>query len=180
MFEPLFSRLSDSYHRSRLTIRVSGTATAGIQKHSPTRSITMRDHESIHGGAGLSHYTLYMQDYGGPVGFRMALVHPERIEALMVQGCGSAQRRLGSKLKTRRAFWADRIGQRRRAADKSLILAPRARAHRKRSECWSAMTPICGPMNSTFRNQPGQAEIQSDLFYDYRTNVDSYQGGKHG
>ena len=36
---------------------------------------------------GLSRYTLYMQDYGGPVGFRMALAHPDRIEALI--GAGS-------------------------------------------------------------------------------------------
>jgi pimeloyl-ACP methyl ester carboxylesterase len=35
---------------------------------------------------GLSRYTLYMQDYGRPVGFRMALVYPDRIEALIVQG----------------------------------------------------------------------------------------------
>src|SRR6202453_4830260 len=34
---------------------------------------------------GLSRYTLYMQDYGGPVGFRMALTHPERAQALIVQ-----------------------------------------------------------------------------------------------
>jgi hypothetical protein len=34
---------------------------------------------------GLPRYTLYMQDYGGPVGFRMALAHPDRIEALIVQ-----------------------------------------------------------------------------------------------
>jgi pimeloyl-ACP methyl ester carboxylesterase len=33
---------------------------------------------------GLSRYTLYMQDYGGPVGFRMALTHPDRIDALIV------------------------------------------------------------------------------------------------
>ena len=33
----------------------------------------------------LSKYTLYMQDYGGPVGFRMALAHPDRVEALIVQ-----------------------------------------------------------------------------------------------
>jgi len=47
---------------------------------------------------GLSHYTLYMQDYGGSVGFRMALVHPERIEALMVQDAVAHNERLGSKL----------------------------------------------------------------------------------
>ena len=34
---------------------------------------------------GLSRYTLYMRDYGGPVGFRMALAHPDRTEALIVQ-----------------------------------------------------------------------------------------------
>jgi pimeloyl-ACP methyl ester carboxylesterase len=38
----------------------------------------------------LSHYTLYMQDYGGPVGFRMALAHPERVDALIVQGAVAA------------------------------------------------------------------------------------------
>jgi pimeloyl-ACP methyl ester carboxylesterase len=34
---------------------------------------------------GISRYTLYMQDYGAPVGFRVALAHPNRIEALIVQ-----------------------------------------------------------------------------------------------
>ena len=36
------------------------------------------------------------------------------------------------------------------------------------------MTPISGRMNLAFSSQPGQAEIQSNLFYDYRTNVDAY------
>ncbi len=34
---------------------------------------------------GLSRYTPYMQDHGGPVGFRMAMPHPDRVEALIVQ-----------------------------------------------------------------------------------------------
>ncbi len=36
------------------------------------------------------------------------------------------------------------------------------------------MTRIFGPMNLLFSSQPGKADIQSDLFYDYRTNVDAY------
>src|SRR5207244_3382568 len=44
-----------------------------------------RDHESLHRSARALALQLYMQDYGGPVGFRMALAHPERIEALIVQ-----------------------------------------------------------------------------------------------
>ena len=39
---------------------------------------------------------------------------------------------------------------------------------------WNAMTMTCGRTNFAFLNQPGQVEIQSDLFYDYRTNVQNY------
>ena len=53
-------------------------------------------------------YTLYMQDYGGPVGFRMALTHPERVEALIVQDSVAHNEGLGANWKTRRAFWANR------------------------------------------------------------------------
>src|SRR6202035_4989507 len=49
-----------------------------------------------------------MQDYGGPVGFRMALAHPERIEALIVQDAVAHDTGLGANWNVRRAFWADR------------------------------------------------------------------------
>ena len=45
---------------------------------------------------GLSRYTMYMQDYGGPVGFRMALAHPDRIEALIVQNAVAHNEGLGA------------------------------------------------------------------------------------
>src|SRR5436853_6874717 len=61
-------------------------------------------------GEALGHarYTLDMQYYGGPVGFRMALAHPERIEALVVQDAVAHNEGLGANWKARRAFWADR------------------------------------------------------------------------
>jgi pimeloyl-ACP methyl ester carboxylesterase len=49
-----------------------------------------------------------MQDYGGPVGFRMALAHPDRIEALIVQDAVAHNEGLGANWQPRRAFWADR------------------------------------------------------------------------
>jgi pimeloyl-ACP methyl ester carboxylesterase len=49
-----------------------------------------------------------MQDYGGPVGFRMVLAHPDRAEALIVQDAVAHNTGLGANWKTRRAFWADR------------------------------------------------------------------------
>src|SRR5256885_4472628 len=56
---------------------------------------------------GLSRYTLYMQDYGGPVGVRMALAHPERIEALIVQDAVAHNEGLGANWKARRGLLGD-------------------------------------------------------------------------
>ena len=102
--------------RARLS-RFRTQRLAGSEDSSRIRSITSRDHESHFTEAlGLSHYTLYMQDYGGPVGFRMALAHPERVDALIVQDAVAHNEGLGANWKTRRAFWADRAAQRSRAA----------------------------------------------------------------
>ena len=57
---------------------------------------------------GLTSYTLVVQDYGGPVGFRLAVVHPERLDALIVQNAVAHEDGLGPLWQTRRDFWADR------------------------------------------------------------------------
>ncbi|HEY0790401.1 MAG TPA: alpha/beta fold hydrolase [Chthoniobacterales bacterium] len=77
---------------------------------------------------GLSRCTLYLQDYGGPVGFRMALAHPDRIEALIVQEAVAHNEGLGANWKTRRAFWADRAAN--ESAPRTNLLSLPARAYR--------------------------------------------------
>jgi pimeloyl-ACP methyl ester carboxylesterase len=56
----------------------------------------------------LKNYALYVQDYGGPVGFRMMLAHPERVQALIVQNTVSHEDGLGPLWQKRREFWANR------------------------------------------------------------------------
>jgi len=109
MFEPLFARLSDRF-------RMVAPDYPGFG-HSdwpdPKKFAYTFDHYAeimnhFTEALGLSHYTLYMQDYGGPVGLRMAVAHPDRIEALIVQNAVAHNEGLGAIWKTRRAFWADR------------------------------------------------------------------------
>jgi pimeloyl-ACP methyl ester carboxylesterase len=57
---------------------------------------------------GLQRFTMYLQDYRGPVRFRMALIHPERVVALIVQNAMAHNEGSGANLKARRAFWTDR------------------------------------------------------------------------
>ena len=114
--------------------------------------------------ARLSRYTIYMQDYGGPVGFRMALAHPECIEALIVQDAVAHNEGLGVNWKTRRAFWADRAANESKLRTNLLSMPTTRTRHVGKIPTWNAMTRISGPMNLAFLSQPGQADIQSDLF----------------
>ena len=160
---------------SRPTIPASGTATGRTRRNSRTRSITIAEiMDHFTEALGLSHYTLYMQDYGGPVGFRMALAHPERVDALIVQDAVAHNEGLGANWKTRRAFWADRAANESALRTNLLSLATTRTRHVGNDPNVERYDPDLWTDEFAFLNQPGQADIQSDLFYDYRTNVDAY------
>jgi pimeloyl-ACP methyl ester carboxylesterase len=175
MFEPLFARLSDRYHLIAPDYPGFGHSDWPDPKkfaYTFDRCAEIMNHFTE--AQGLSRYTLYMQDYGGPVGFRMALQHPERIEALIVQDAVAHNQGLGANWKTRREFWADRAANE-SALRANLLSLEAARArHVGNDPDLERHDPDLWTDEFYFLNRPGQAEIQSDLFYDYRTNVDSY------
>jgi pimeloyl-ACP methyl ester carboxylesterase len=175
MFEPLFSRLSDRYRLIAPDYPGFGHSNWPNPK---TFAYTFDHYADIMNrfteALGLSRCTLYMQDYGGPVGFRMALAHADRIEALIVQDAVAHNEGLGANWKTRRAFWADRAANESTLRTNLLSLATTRTRHMGNDPNVERYDPDLWTDEFYFLNQPGQAEIQSDLFYDYRTNVDSY------
>jgi pimeloyl-ACP methyl ester carboxylesterase len=175
MFEPLFARLSDRY-------RLIAPDYPGFG-HSdwPDPRTFAYTFDRLAGSVdrfteslGIERYTLYMQDYGGPIGFRMALAHPDRVEALIVQNAVAHDEGLGALWKTRRAFWADRAGNEAALRANLLSLATTRTRHVGTDPNVERYDPDLWTDEFAFLNQPGQAEIQSDLFYDYRTNVEAY------
>jgi pimeloyl-ACP methyl ester carboxylesterase len=115
-----------------------------------------------------------MQDYGGPVGFRMALAHADRIDALIVQDAVAHNEGLGANWKARRAFWADRAANESTLRVNLLSLPTTRTRHVGSDPNVARYNPDLWTDEFYFLNQPGQGDIQSDLFYDYRTNVDGY------
>jgi pimeloyl-ACP methyl ester carboxylesterase len=115
-----------------------------------------------------------MQDYGGPVGFRMALAHLERVQALIVQDAVAHNVGLGANWATRRAFWADRSAHEEALRKNLLSLATTKTRHIGDDPNIELYDPDLWTDEYAFLNAPGQAQIQSDLFYDYRRNVDAY------
>jgi len=123
---------------------------------------------------GLRRYTLVVQDYGGPVGFRLAIAHPERLEALIVQNAVAHEDGLGPLWQTRREFWADRKAHEAALRENFFSFAATRQRHVGTSPNAENYDPDLWTDEFAFLSRPGQQDIQTDLFYDYRTNVASY------
>jgi len=119
-------------------------------------------------------YTLVMQDYGGPVGLRVALQRPEAIEALVVQNAVAHDEGLGPLWDTRKAFWKDRAAHEQALRANLLSLAATKLRHVGHSPDPERYDPDNWTDEFAFLSRPGQIDIQTELFYDYRTNVERY------
>jgi len=175
MFESLFARLSERYHLVAPDYPGFGHSDWPDPKvfaYTFDRLAEIINHFTE--ALGLTRYTLYMQDYGGPVGFRMALAHPGRLQGLIVQNAVAHNEGLGAIWKLRRAFWADRAANESTLRENLLSLAATRARHLGTDPNVDRYDPDLWADEFAFLSQPGQADIQSDLFYDYRTNVDGY------
>ena len=175
MFEPLFARLSDRIH----LIAPDYPGFGHSDWPDPKQFDYTFDHiasvlDSFTQAMGLSQYTLYMQDYGGPVGFRMALAHPERVKALIVQNAVAHNDGLGAIWATRRAFWDNRSAYEDALQENLLSFATTKSRHVGSDPKIELYDPDLWTDELAFLNAPGQLRIQTDLFYDYRSNVASY------
>jgi pimeloyl-ACP methyl ester carboxylesterase len=175
MFQPLLTRLSDKYRLVAPDYPGFGHSDWPDPKEfAYTFDHTASVMNDFAQALGVSRYTLYMQDYGGPVGFRMALAHPERVQALIVQDAVAHNEGLGANWVTRRAFWADRQTNEEALRKNLLSMAATKTRHVGDDPNVDLYDPDLWTDEYAFLNSPGQAEIQSDLFYDYRTNVENY------
>jgi pimeloyl-ACP methyl ester carboxylesterase len=121
----------------------------------------------------INKYALYLHDYGGPVGFRIMLAHPERVQALVIQNANIYKEGLGLKWTDIAKFWADPAGHP-EILDKFMSLAATEQRHTAGTEHPDRYNPDTWTDEYSHLSGPGQREIQGALLYDYRTNIDSY------
>jgi len=122
----------------------------------------------------LNHYTLYLHDYGGPVGMRMAVGHPEKVEAIIIQNAVSHEEGLSSLWAGRRAFWQDRASHEAAFRKSFLSLETTRNRHVGTSPHPERIDPDTWTDEFYFLKQPGQADIQTELFFDYQNNLKAY------
>src|ERR1700682_1215554 len=109
MFEPLLARLSGQFHLLAPDYPGFGHSDAP----DPEAFAYTFDHVAevmrhFTETVGAKRYVLYMQDYGGPVGFRLAISDPERVQGIIIQNAVAHDDGLGPRWNRMREFWADR------------------------------------------------------------------------
>lgn len=123
---------------------------------------------------GLERYSLYVMDYGAPVGFRLAVKHPEKIEALIVQNGNAYDEGLGEFWEPLRAYWNEPNEKNKSALKKFLTLEATRWQYTHGVKNENAISPDNWIHDQLLLDRPGNNEIQLQLFYDYKSNPPSY------
>lgn len=118
-------------------------------------------------------YSLYLHDYGAPIGFRMILAHPERLQALIVQNGNAYREGLGVKWSKIAEYWSDPKAHP-EVVDAFLSFEATKQRHIAGTSHPDRYNPDSWTDEFAHLSLPGQREIQAALLYDYRTNVAAY------
>jgi pimeloyl-ACP methyl ester carboxylesterase len=123
---------------------------------------------------GANRYTLYVQDYGAPVGYRLALRHPERVSALVIQNGNAYEQGFSEFWKPLKTYWADGSQAHRDALRAGLTPAATKSQYVDGVRDPSRIDPDNWAHDQALLDRPGIDEIMLDLFKDYGSNVALY------
>ncbi|WP_420992266.1 alpha/beta fold hydrolase [Cupriavidus sp. 30B13] len=123
---------------------------------------------------GVRKYAMYVMDYGAPVGYRLALRHPDRVSGFIVQNGNAYEEGLRDFWIPIKAYWNEGTAQRREALAFLVTLEITRFQYTDGVRDLSRISPDNWTHDQALLGRPGNKEIQLDLFYDYRTNVPLY------
>ena len=123
---------------------------------------------------GARRYAMYVMDYGAPVGYRLALRHPERVTALVVQNGNAYEEGLREFWDPIKAYWKEATPERRAALAHLVTLEMTRFQYIDGMSDPERISPDNWVHDQALLDRPGNSDIQLDMLYDYRTNVPLY------
>jgi len=123
---------------------------------------------------GLGRFALFVFDYGAPVGFRIALKHPDRIAAIITQNGNAYEAGLSEGWNPIEAYWREPTAKNRAALRDFLKPETTKWQYVHGVGDQSLVAPESYTLDSALLARPGNDEIQLDLFLDYASNVKLY------
>jgi pimeloyl-ACP methyl ester carboxylesterase len=124
---------------------------------------------------GLTSYVLYMQDYGGPVGFRIFQQRPEQVAGFVIQNANAYLEGVSDAAKqVFLPLWSDRNATTEAPARELLTLESTRFQYAFGAKDVTRVSPDAWMHDQGLLDRPGTAAYQIDLLEDYKTNVASY------
>jgi pimeloyl-ACP methyl ester carboxylesterase len=175
MFRNLIPALADLYHM--IAPDYPGYGQSDAPDHNKFAYTFDRCGELVDGlldQLGVKRYAMYVMDYGAPVGWRLALKHPERITGLIVQNGNAYVEGLKEFWDPIKAYWADHSGAHRQAL--KVLVTPETTKFQYTDGVADVtrVSPDNWVHDQALLDRPGNADIQLDMLYDYRTNLPLY------
>jgi pimeloyl-ACP methyl ester carboxylesterase len=122
----------------------------------------------------LARFSIYVQDYGAPVGFRIASRHPEAIEGIIVQNGNAYAEGIGDGFEPLKHFWAHRNTETEESVRSLLTAEVTKFQYTHGAKDPSNISPDSYTFDQHFLDRPGNDSIQLDLFHDYESNLARY------
>ncbi|MFP3847211.1 alpha/beta hydrolase, partial [Priestia filamentosa] len=122
----------------------------------------------------LEKFSIYVHDYGAPVGFRLATKHPERIQAIITQNGNAYEEGLLSAWDPIRTYWENPTEENKNNLKSLLSVDFTEYQYTNGTRNPNRISPDAWNMDQFVLNRPGNKEIQLALFYDYQNNVKQY------
>lgn len=123
---------------------------------------------------GIDKFAMYVMDYGAPVGWRLALQEPGRITSLIVQNGNAYDEGLKAFWDPIKAYWNESSEKSRQALASLLTIETTIFQYTDGVADKTRVSPDNWVHDQVLLDRPGNADIQLDMFYDYRTNLPLY------
>jgi pimeloyl-ACP methyl ester carboxylesterase len=122
----------------------------------------------------LKRFSIYLQDYGAPIGFRIATKHPDWIESLIIQNGNAYEEGLKDFWIPTKAYWQNRSKENEAALKKFLTIDATKWQYTHGVRNVEAISPDNWLVDQPLLDRPGNDKIQLHLFYSYQTNPPLY------
>lgn len=176
MFRNLIPALADKYHVVAPDFPGFGSSSApSVDEFDYTFDNLASVVDKFTQKIGLTKYSIYLMDYGAPVGFRLASAHPERVQALIVQNGNAYEEGIDNDFwKPVKTYWKDRSKANGDALRSLLTLDATKWQYTHGVRNVETISPDTWQHVQPLLDRPGNQEIQLALFYSYGSNPPLY------
>ena len=172
MFRDLIPRLDDRFHI--VAPDLPGFGNSDMPAKTNTFAQIAETIDRFTETIGFDRYAVYVFDYGAPTGFRLAVKHPDRITAIISQNGNAYEEGLSDGWKPIRAYWQDASPANREAVRAFLKPETTVWQYTHGVSDPTRVSPDGYTLDNFYLARPGVADVQLDLFGDYKSNVALY------